>query len=273
MINLNNPALGTIVAGTGGVDTLTGLTPASNYCFFVREICAPGDTSFWSIASCFQTACVPYTLPYVEDFPAWAIGSTEPLCFSSAGGTQKWDRYDAAGNIVARANFWSFTSGNTFILQSPQIIMNTSAELRFKWSHLYSSFYPDDEVTIYGRAVGATQWDTLISLVGAAFNSNDGAGNTTPGSFIWDTVALNPAWVGQTIELQLFANSGFGPSAFLDSVSVISTSTCPAPSSLASANSACMLRRSLDDSSYCQPLGLQVYREPSWCLPINDAFF
>jgi hypothetical protein len=239
-IGLTNGNQGTIVAVTGSSTTLTGLTPASQYCFFVREICAPGDTSNWSASSCFATACVSFAMPFLENFQAWPVGDDAPLCFSAAGGTQKWDRYTTGTNLVARANFWNFTAPNDFRLTTPQIVMSSAAQLRYKWSHLYSSFYPD-EMRIYAKPVAASTWDTILVINGPAFNSNDGAGNTTPGTFVWDTLALDPAWVGQTIEIQFHGISGFGPDLYIDSVIVESLggAICPAPTALASANIVC----------------------------------
>src|SRR5690606_14405210 len=47
---------------------LAGLTPSTNYQFFVRDICGPGDTSIWSNAGSFTTACVPITsFPWTEN--------------------------------------------------------------------------------------------------------------------------------------------------------------------------------------------------------------
>jgi PKD repeat protein len=238
---ISGPQAGTIVLALANPFNLTGLTPATQYCYYVREICGPGDTSAWSTSHCFVTACVPYAMPFLEDFQSWTVGSDAPLCFNSAGGLQKWDRFVSGTNIVARANFWSFNAPNDFKLTSPQIIVSSAAELQYKWSHLYSSTYPDDALYILGRTVGATVWDTLVAQKGPTFNSNDGAANTTPGSFVWDTVTLNPTWVGQNIEIQLHGVSDFGPSVFIDSLSVVPVGgvSCPAPTSLASANIVC----------------------------------
>jgi PKD repeat protein len=240
-VALASAQAGTKVIASAKPFNLAGLTPATQYCYYVREICGPGDTSAWSPSHCFTTACVPYSMPFVEDFQAWAVGNDAPLCFSSAGGLQKWDRFVTGSNIVARANFWSFNAPNDFKLTSPQIIVSSAAQLQYKWSHLYSSTYPDDALYILGRTVGSTGWDTLVAQKGPTFNSNDGAANTTPGSFIWDTVALDPTWVGQNIEIQLHGVSDFGPSVFIDSLSVVPVGgvSCPAPTALASANIVC----------------------------------
>jgi hypothetical protein len=229
---------GTIVTSTTNSVTVPGLSPATNYHFYVRQDCGTSQ-SLWVGPFVGTTACVAFAMPFVEDFQSWLPGNTEPLCFNSTGGSNLWDRFDNFGNVVARANFWGIFTG-TLVLTSPQITVSSAAELRYKWSHLYSSFYPNDALHILGRTVGSPTWDTLAAWVGPAFNSNDGAGNTTPGSFVWDTVALDPSWIGQNIEIQLFGTSGFGPSAFIDSLSVVAQpSSCASPTALASANIVC----------------------------------
>jgi len=48
---------------------LTGLTASKTYDYYVRTVCAPGDTSAWSGPYTFSTPCpVVTTYPYTEDF-------------------------------------------------------------------------------------------------------------------------------------------------------------------------------------------------------------
>jgi hypothetical protein len=58
--------------------SLGSLNAASNYDFYVRSICAPGDTSSWSATGSFATACGPVTAPYTESFD----NNTIPNCWS-----------------------------------------------------------------------------------------------------------------------------------------------------------------------------------------------
>ena len=58
------------VTVTNDTITLTSLTPGTNYCYWVREICTPGDTSNWTGPECFKTNCVSITAPYIEDWDA-----------------------------------------------------------------------------------------------------------------------------------------------------------------------------------------------------------
>ena len=54
---------------------------------------------------------------------------------------------------------------------------------------------------------------------GDQFESNDGAGNTSPGTFVQETISINQ-FSGQTIYLKFDAISGYGPDLYLDDVGI-----------------------------------------------------
>lgn len=53
---------------TNDTASLSGLSSNTNYCFWVREICAPGDTSNWTGPMCFKTQCLSIVAPYFENW-------------------------------------------------------------------------------------------------------------------------------------------------------------------------------------------------------------
>ncbi len=59
---------------------LSSLTPNLNYCFWVREICAAGDTSNWTGPFCFKTQCSAINAPYFTDWDNLSFG-TDVGCF------------------------------------------------------------------------------------------------------------------------------------------------------------------------------------------------
>jgi len=81
-VNPTTAAAGTKVVTTSNPYTLSGLTANTSYQFYVRAICAPGDTSAWSSAASFTTQCNPSTLPFTENF-----GTYLPSCWSEALGS------------------------------------------------------------------------------------------------------------------------------------------------------------------------------------------
>jgi hypothetical protein len=55
------------VNGTTGLDTLTGLTPNTQYSVYYRANCGGGDVSPWSVATNFTTQCAPITLNTINN--------------------------------------------------------------------------------------------------------------------------------------------------------------------------------------------------------------
>jgi len=70
------------VVTTNDTTTLTGLTPGVNYCFYVREICSPGDTSNWTGPVCFKTSCVSISALYIEDWDS-RVPNFDLGCFTA----------------------------------------------------------------------------------------------------------------------------------------------------------------------------------------------
>ncbi len=94
---------------TDTVAAVDGLTMLTDYFVYVRTICGEGDTSAWSNARAFKTACPEaYTLPYAENFESYASGTkNHPSC---------WVSYtDSKGTITENENAsypYTTTGGN-----------------------------------------------------------------------------------------------------------------------------------------------------------------
>ncbi|KAB2805441.1 T9SS type A sorting domain-containing protein [Phaeocystidibacter luteus] len=213
------PGAGTWVNATNDTVTLTGLTPATLYNIWVRDSCGAGDVSLWTGPISMQTLCVPYTTPFIEGFGAWP-----PTCWDVNAGTQTWTSF----NGWAQAQNWSF-NGADFLMNTPQVILSDSSELSFKWSHQYNSFYPDAGY-VRVRNVNSMVWDTLWSREGTAFESNDGAGATSPGSGVTEFISIPNYGAGDTIIVQFWSASAWGPNWYVDDVSIYDRPACAAPS-------------------------------------------
>ncbi|MDX5449326.1 MAG: fibronectin type III domain-containing protein, partial [Bacteroidota bacterium] len=229
------PATGTVQFGvTNNPLTIPGLTPATNYDFWVRDSCGVGDVSTWEGPFNFTTPCLPSSLNYSESFAGNWLPNGNLLCWDMSGGSQSWEEDAGSGSAIAR--FWSYTAGNDMVMTSPIVTITQNARLRFKWSHLYSSFYPGDSLAVLVKDTSATAtWDTLWAAGGPNLNSNDGAGNTSPGSFVEDTVYLNTSYTGSAVRVRFYAYSGYGPNLYVDDVILEvdpNAVTCPAPQGL-----------------------------------------
>lgn len=231
-LGITSAAAGTkMVVTTGPSATVTGLTPASNYCYYVREICGTADTSYWSGPMCFTTNCTSFNTPYFESYDVWPLA-----CWSHAGGNVAW----AQNGTYAEANFWGWGNSDSAIMTSPIVNISGDSRIRYKWSHLYSATYPNDRMDVRVRIVGQPGYTTLLTKMGPSFNDPT-AGNTTAGSFIEDTLNLDPAiYNGQSIQVQLVAISDYGPDLFINDFYIEeSVVSCPAPTNVAANVIAC----------------------------------
>lgn len=55
---------------------VAGLTPSTNYYFYVSAMCADGSMTEWSTAGTFTTGCSPVSIPYNEGFESTGIFNT-----------------------------------------------------------------------------------------------------------------------------------------------------------------------------------------------------
>ena len=214
---------GTLSTATTSPYTIAGLNASSNYCFYVYELCTNGtDTSLAAGPVCFATQCASAAIPYLRDFNTWP-----PLCWDLTGGTQTYSQFNSD---QLWANFWGWTSGQFAQSTTEPIVISQDAQVEFDWSHLYSATYPTDQLIVLAQVQGATTWDTIVNLIGTGFTTT-GAGNTTPATTYSHMIAvLDPVvYTGQTVQLRMIANSGFGPDVFVDNFAVNPYSTCAAP--------------------------------------------
>ncbi len=184
---------GSVITTTQNPYTLTGLSGSTAYTFYVREICAPGDTSDWSTPGSFITPCVTVMAPYFTDFENIPIGvgtGTPPSwnnCWEAFNTTFNWESEDATGaneNSLGTGPFTDATlhpaSGGTYMyietsasgngpseLLSPSIDISslTTPELSFAY-HMFGATInklviaaedPNGNRTLLDSLVGAQQ--------------------------------------------------------------------------------------------------------------------
>lgn len=101
------PGAGTRIAAPTNPFTINSLSGSTNYNYYVREICGPGDTSVWSGPMSFTTACITVMAPYFTDFETIPIGlgtgtpATWGNCWYAEtlnGATVRWESEDATGS-------------------------------------------------------------------------------------------------------------------------------------------------------------------------------
>jgi len=216
---------GVMVTGTTtNPHNLTGLTANTAYDFYVRADCG-GSTSSWVGPFSFTTLCNTASLTYTQDFNAWPLS-----CWDLTGGTQTWADN---GSGIARANYWGWSNPNNAIMTSEPIDVSVDARVKFDWSHLYSATYPLDSLSVDVRVLPAGAWTSIWAKGGTDLESNDGAGNTAPGSMVTEIINLAPGtYTGNDIQVRFHANSGYGPDLFVDNLIVEAVPSCSEPTTL-----------------------------------------
>lgn len=221
---------------TGGSKVITGnasyvldtLSPDSPYEVLVRGICAAGDSSNWIGPVQFTTLCSPTSMTYHESFDLWPAS-----CWTPDLGQQPWQQYlSGNGDNYALANFWIY-GNSSFVMNSPAIEVTHDAQVSFDWSHKYSFFAFNENLVVRVKLLNSTSWDTILELSGPNDFNDTAAGNSSPGSFIHEEIALDPAvYTGNTVQVQLWASSGNGADLFIDDFYLEPVPTCNVPSRL-----------------------------------------
>ncbi len=184
------PASGTKVLKTTTTHALTGLTGNTQYGYYVRAICAPGDTSFWAGPYTFSTACTSYNLPFNENLngASWVpdnvnFSATTDLinqCWTrtpSIGTSYSWrvrsvptgssftgpsSGYTGTGNYIYTESS-NGTSGDQAEIISPIINLGPASNpyLRF-----YYHFYGAQIGSMYIEGYNGTTWTTVDTITG-----------------------------------------------------------------------------------------------------------
>ena len=213
---------GTVVAA-GSTGSITGLMASTCYDIYVRNNCSASSNGYSSWVGPINvcTPCLVQSMPFTEGFGTWP-----PLCYTYDSGDEDW--IHNLSDAQAQASYWNF-SDKSFILESAPISINVPARVVMDWSHLANTSYPFDSLTVRVRSIGSTAWTNVVSLKGSAFNT-PGATSTGPAALFSHEIAYLPsAFVGDTIVLQVYGWSDFGPNAYVDFVTVEAQPACPEP--------------------------------------------
>ena len=189
---ITNPTGGQITTSTTNFVNVTGLSPLTEYCFWVKAVCTNGDTSFWNGPHCGETGCpASVGLPYFNDFSRYRFDGGEilPLCWTEgkgalsssttlALGTSLWT-YDGFGNVgadgSAKINLYSTNRFEWFV--SPVFDLGTDPN-----THRYIEF--DVAMTAYfNTGVGVVGVDDSLAFL-----------ISTNGGLTWDKANILELW-------------------------------------------------------------------------------
>ncbi len=225
--------------------TVTGLTPNNtNYQFYVRAVCAAGDSSAWAGPFNYTTPCIPIAAPYCENF------ETGNNCWSQETVTDdfNWTR-DANGTTSsatgpssgANGTTWymytetssPITPGDTAIFYSPEIDLTalTTPQLNF-WLHMYGAgMNPDGGVIVDVTTVGSGTWSNVLTVIGNQGN-------------VWTNHVIPiPSVAGDTVQFRIIGAVSTNPPTFVyendfafDEFCIEEATTCFVPDTLNATN-------------------------------------
>ena len=253
------PGTGTIVAATGNPFTLTGLTPASSYEYYVRSVCSASDSSEYSRTPCrFTTSQVPATIPYLYTLEAesewnnWQTNSNLPNI--------NWHRGTAVAGEGTYSMYVSADNGLTNSTNDYEMV-NTSAYRDIDFGTIDTNFIltfktkvggADADIVADGLAILMVDPSEYVVASDAAFTSpwgrlDDPAANLEllglyrlTDTNVWQTINVpidNASGIKRLAFFYFNQETGYyyysfigGPAA-IDSIA-INYDPCPRPSNL-----------------------------------------
>ncbi len=234
---------GTMISNTAtNPNMLSGLNPATNYEFYVRDLCG-SDTSTWAGPFAFLTLCpTNYAAPFCETFDGGSVScwGNETVTdqfnwFLRTGSTPSFNTGpDAAhgGTQYIYTETSGTSNGDTAILYSPAIDLTalTTPTIDFYY-HMYGvGMDTDGTFAVDVSNDGGTTWTNVFSEMGNHGNQWNN-GYVEMASFAGDTVIFRFLGVVST------TGTTYQNDFALDDFCVIEALPCPgAPSNLSVSN-------------------------------------
>ncbi len=250
-----------VPANTNPFD-LTGLTPQTDYEFYVRSDCGNGEYSLWAGPLQFTTLCAVFDAPYTEDFDNAGVLDA---CWTQSASTEVWqfaDNVSAPGHIGNGGDVSGTTtaSGGYFAWvddSSPNSLNNSITTPLVNVGTLttpgLSFYYISDNEGTTNVSFSVDVWD------GAAWNLDmfTSAENTSG----WEQVFVNLDGLTITGPIQArFTvsenNSGFRDDLAIDDVVIGEAPTCyPVTDFVASNETTTSVDVSWTDNNTIPPVG------------------
>lgn len=212
--------------------TIMGLTPQTEYFVHVREVCAVGDESPWTLVPLnFTTACAAIAAPYSEDFEMFTTSTAafaSGNCWTGTGGSYFWE--SAPGTDTSSTGTGpapSITTGNYFFTEASSGVAGDITDLVSPSVDLTALTAPS--LTFNYHMFGA-QIGTLDVLVNGTTSVWSLSGQQqTSDVDPWELASVDlAAYAGQTISITFRATSAgtFEGDIAIDNVSFDELPTC-----------------------------------------------
>ena len=230
---------GTIVNATNDTTTLTGLSSATTYDFYVRDSCGATDLSGWAGPMSFTTLCAPFLAPHTESFDGTSLPNCMALSATSGG---PWLFTSNANTVFCSAlgdhtgnggNYaWMDQSGSDgdVVMEMGEVDVTalTIPYLEFYYGMCGVGYTPPNMTIIQ-------TWD------GSAWSHLDTVTQATSG---WEALGYDLSgrtYGANLIKVRFIAVSGGSSSDFygdnaIDDVTIKEKPSCAAPNSLGATN-------------------------------------
>ena len=208
---------GTTITTTSRPYSLTGLSSASSYDWYVRASCGGSDYSNWVGPSTFSTACggSVSAFPYSESFEgstcwtqadvsgtsgAWAIstGTVHP------SGTSAQD-----GSKLAYFNSYSASSGDQTRYVSPDFDFSSLNKPMLSYWLYHETGYSSSDDKIQPQVYSSSTWTNVGSSV-SRYNGNTG----------WARYTVDLSAYSGTIKIGFLGTSAYGNDVHIDNIEV-----------------------------------------------------
>ena len=219
--------------------SISNLVAATNYTFYVRTICAEGDSARLTRSVSGQTACDVITLPYTQNFNDLTVASSIPVCWDNSEGTTttasyKWcynTKTSGDGAAVGHEgkcvvfNSYNNSSNMTNTLATPEIEITNATKLSFWYKNPAGGDFTvqigivgeDSRTTLATALTGASSWtEKVIELDAATYAGHNvklyfkGTSNWGYGdAYIYlDDVTLTPITCGAPANVAVADRTG-----------------------------------------------------------------
>jgi hypothetical protein len=221
-------------AGSNTAFNVTGLSFTTTYDYYVRSVCAPGDSSLWAGPFTFSTPCGTLVAPWTEDFEN--AGSI-PTCWTMTGGENWLFNTSGPNNVGANGTLSGSTLSNSYYATVDASGTNAPAQLFSPMIDVSGlavptlSFY---EISIAGTGQNSQLevdvWDGAVWNAVGLYNTN------TNGWELKEIVLCGITFTGDA-QVRFTFSEVISPSSFsddiaIDDVTIDEGPSCPTPTDL-----------------------------------------
>lgn len=240
--------------------TITGLTDATRYEWYVQDSCGLGDVSVWEGPFTFATLCLPKTAPFTENFEnstvgafngldncwtfvsdnpgttpsggfSWEVRNTPQTTSSATGPAGDNTFYPATGGNWIHSDNSGGSSGDSTMIYSPLIDVSglSTPELEYHF-HNFASPTSSYRQPLYVDIFDGVTWHNKVHEIDSVFQSSE----TDP----WkDTIIdLTPYSSNGTIQVRfrskITRSAGGAGDVAIDDIRISDPITCPSPGTI-----------------------------------------